>query len=130
MYQHTTIVGNVGRNPELRYLPDGTPVSDFSVAVDRRWTDRETDEPREKTTWFQVTCWRALAETVHQIVGKGHQVLVTGEVDASAWIGQDGEPRARLELTARVVRVLGRREEVAAVPPLKELETAASADQT
>ncbi len=111
MYQYTVIVGNVGRDPELRYTPSGQAVCDFSVAVSRRWTDRTSNEQREKTTWFRVTCWNKLAETVNQYVSKGRQVLVTGEVDASAWIDSEGNARATLELTARDVKFLGRREE-------------------
>jgi len=111
MYQYTVIVGNVGRDPELRYTPSGQAVCDFSVAVSRRWTDRTSNEQREKTTWFRVTCWNKLAETVNQYVSKGRQVLVTGEVDASAWIDSEGNARARLEMTARDVKFLGRREE-------------------
>jgi single-strand DNA-binding protein len=110
MYQYTVIVGNVGRDPELRYTPDGTAVCDFSVAVNRRWTSADGQQS-EKTTWFRVTCWRKLAETVNQYVTKGRQILVTGEVDASAWVGEDGAARATLELTARDVKFLGRRDD-------------------
>jgi single-strand DNA-binding protein len=108
MYQYTVIAGNVGRDPEMRYTQGGQAVCDFSVAVSQRWKDKSTDEQREKTTWFRVTAWGRLAETVNQYVHKGRQVLVTGEVDASAWLGNDGEPRATLELTAREVKFLGR----------------------
>lgn len=108
MYQYTVIVGNVGRDPELRYTTSGSAVCDFSVAVNRRWTGQD-GQMNEKTTWFRVTCWRKLAETVNQYVTKGRQVLVTGEVDASAWVGDDGEARATLEITARDVKFLGSR---------------------
>ena len=108
MYQYIVIAGNVGRDPELRYTSDGTAVCDFSVAVNKRWTGAD-GEQKEKTTWFRVTAWRRLAETVNQYLSKGRQVLVTGEVDASAWVGQDGEPRATLEITARDIKFLGRR---------------------
>lgn len=111
MYQYTVIVGNVGRDPEMRYTPSGTAVCDFSVAVTRRWTDRGSNEQREKTTWFRVSAWNRLAETCNQYVYKGMRVLVTGEVDASAWTGQDGEARATLEITARDVKFLSRRDE-------------------
>jgi single-strand DNA-binding protein len=111
MYQYTVIAGNVGRDPEMRYTQSGQAVCDFSVAVNRRWTDRQSNEQREKTTWFRVTAWGRLAETVNQYVTKGRQVLVTGEVDASAWTGNDGEPRATLELTARDIKFLGRRDD-------------------
>jgi len=112
MYQYTVIVGNVGRDPELRYTPQGQAVCDFSVAVNRRWTDRDSNEQREKTTWFRVTCWRGLAETVSQYVTKGRQVLITGEVDASAWLDPEGNARATLEITARDVKFLGSRNDV------------------
>ncbi len=130
MYQYTVIVGNVGRDPELRYTPGGQAVCDFSVAVSRRWTDRTSNEQREKTTWFRVTCWNKLAETVNQYVSKGRQVLVTGEVDASAWIDSEGNARATLELTARDVKFLGRREEggTAYTPSEGEYNTSAPED--
>lgn len=107
-YQYTIIVGNVGRDPELRYTQSGTAVCDFSVAVSRRWTDRQSGQQREKTTWFRVSAWRALAETASQYVHKGMQIMVAGEVDVSAYMGQDGEPRGSLDLTARDIQFLGR----------------------
>ena len=108
MYQHTVIVGNLGRDPEMRYTPSGIPVTSFSVAVSRKWKGQD-GEMHEKTTWFRVTAWRKLAELCNQYLSKGRLVLVEGEVDASAWMGQDGEPRASLELTAQNVRFLGGR---------------------
>lgn len=107
-YQYTIIVGNVGRDPELRYTQGGTAVCDFSVAVSRRWTDRQSGQQREKTTWFRVSAWRGLAETASQYVHKGMQIMVAGEVDVSAFVGQDGEARGSLELTARDIQFLGR----------------------
>jgi single-strand DNA-binding protein len=110
-YQYTIIIGNVGRDPELRYTQSGVAVADFSVAVSRRWTDRNTNESREETTWFRVTAWRGLAETVQQYVHKGMQIMVTGRVTASAYIANDGEARASLDLTAQDIQFLGRRGE-------------------
>jgi len=115
-YQYTIIIGNVGRDPEMRYTQSGVAVCDFSVAVSRRWSDRTTNEPREKTTWFRVTAWRGLAETANQYVHKGMQIMVTGEIEASAFTGQDGEARASLDLTARDIQFLGRRGESNDVP--------------
>jgi single-strand DNA-binding protein len=103
MYQNVTIIGNLGGDPQMKYLPDGTPVTTFRVAVNRRWKNQQ-GEDQEKTTWFRVTTWRRLAETCNQYLTKGQMVLVVGEIDASAWTGQDGQPRASLELTARTVR--------------------------
>lgn len=109
-YQYTIIIGNVGRDPELRYTQSGIAVANFSVAVSRKWTDKNTNEPREKTTWFRVSAWRGLAETVNQYVHKGMQIMVTGEVSASAYIGKEnGEPKASLELTALDIQFLGKK---------------------
>lgn len=108
-YQQIILVGNLGKDPELRYTPTGTAVCDFSVAVNERWTGQD-GEKKEKTTWFRVTAWRQLAETAAQYLSKGRQVMVIGTVDVSAWKGQDGEPRATLEVTARDIRFLGSRE--------------------
>ncbi len=108
MYQRTVIVGRLGNDPEMRYTPSGVPVTSFNVAVNRRWTD-QNGERQERTTWFRVTAWRKLAETCANYLSKGRLVLVEGEIDASAWTGQDGQPRASLELTARTVQFLGSR---------------------
>jgi single-strand DNA-binding protein len=110
-YQYTIIIGNVGRDPELRYTQSGVAVCDFSVAVTRRWNDRSSNEPREKTTWFKISAWRGLAETCQQYVKKGMPIMVTGEIDASAYTGQDGQARASLEMTAQNIQFLGRRGE-------------------
>ena len=106
MYQHIVIVGNLGSDPEMRFTPAGVPVTSFSVAVNRRWTDGN-GEQKEKTTWFRVTAWRKLAELCNQYLSKGRLVLVEGEIDATAWLDNQGNPRATLELTARNVRFLG-----------------------
>ena len=113
MFQQCMIVGNLGADPEMRYTPDGTPVTSFRVAVNRKWTGAD-GTPGEKTWWFRVTCWRRLAETTNQYLKKGRPVLVIGESDASAWMGQDGEPRASLELTAQTVKFLPGRDQGAA----------------
>jgi len=108
-YQYTIIIGHVGREPELRYTQSGAAVCDFSVAVARKWT--QDGQKREETTWFRVSAWRGLAETVSQYVHKGQQIMVTGRVEADAYIGKDGEAHATLELTAQNVQFLGKRGE-------------------
>lgn len=113
MFSKTIVVGHLGRDPELRFTPSGQQVCSFSVATSRSWTD-QSGQPQEKTTWFRVTTWGKLAELCHQYLAKGRLVLVEGEVDASAWTGQTGEPRASLELNARNVRFLGGRDSAGA----------------
>ena len=108
MYQKTVVVGHAGRDAEMRYTPAGVPVTDFSVATTRRWTNAN-GETQEKTTWFKVTCWRKLAEIAAQYVTKGKLVLVEGDIEASAYTARDGEVRATLELTATTVKFLGGR---------------------
>ncbi len=109
-YATTIIVGHLGRDPEQRYLPDGTPVTGFSVAVSRNWTDRE-GERQEKTTWYSVSVFGKQAEPCSRYLAKGRQVLVEGEVEARAYLSRDGEARASLDLRARTVRFLGGRGE-------------------
>jgi single-strand DNA-binding protein len=112
MLNRAEIIGHVGRVPELRQTPSGASVCDFSVATNVTWTDKQTGERRERTTWFRVTCWNRLAETISRYVYKGMLVRVEGEIDASAWLDQDGAARASLELTARDVKFLSRRDDI------------------
>lgn len=108
MYQTTIVIGHLGQDPKMRYTPTGQAVTDFSVATTRRWTNAEGQQ-QEKTTWFRVSAWGKLAEQCNQYLAKGRLVLVEGEIDTSAWVGNDGQPRATLELRARNVRFLGGR---------------------
>ncbi len=106
-WQQTIIVGNVGRDAELSYTPQGVAVAKFSVAV-TKYTGKGEDR-KEKTTWFRVTMWREKAENLHQYVKKGKKIMVIGEIDASAYTNKDGQPTASLELTANTVQFLDSR---------------------
>lgn len=108
MYQKTIVVGHLGRDPEMRYTPSGVPVTSFSVATTRKWSNAN-GEQQEKTTWFRVTCWRKLAELTAQYLKKGRLVLVEGDIDASAFTDREGSARASLELTATNIKFLGGR---------------------
>jgi single-strand DNA-binding protein len=113
-YETCTIVGNVGRDPETRVLPNsGTTVCSFSVAVTTRWNDRTTNERREKTTWYNVSCFSRLADVANQYVRKGTQILVVGTVSARAYMGSDGQPKASLDLRADTFQLLGSRGDAA-----------------
>ena len=111
MYQQITIVGNVGRDPEMRYTSEGVGVCNFSVAVNKRRRNRNTNEYMDQTTWFKIAAWRNLAETCSQYVHKGMKVLIVGEIKGDAYIGQDGQARASLEITASEVKFLSSRGE-------------------
>jgi len=117
MYHKVIIVGNLGRDPEMRYTPDGTPVTDFSVATNRRW-NRPDGTQGEETVWFRVTAWRKLAEICNQYLSKGRAVLVEGRLNPDpetggprVWTRSDGTPGASYEVTALTVKFLGGRGE-------------------
>lgn len=105
-YHQTIVVGNLGSDPETRQLPSGTSVTSFSLAVNESWTDRQTNERREKTTWYRVSAFGRLGEISGRYLAKGRQVMVVGTVEANAYMGQDGQPRASLDLRAREVKFL------------------------
>jgi single-strand DNA-binding protein len=114
MYQQITLIGNLGADPEMRYTPNGLPVTSFRMAVSRNWTGQD-GQRQEKTVWFRVTAWRKLAETASQYLTKGSKVLVVGEMeDPNAYIDKDGKPRASLEVTASTIRFLSTRGEAGA----------------
>ncbi len=108
-FQQVTIVGNVGRDAEMRYTPQGVAVCDFSVAVNK--VTGKGENRKEKTTWFKVTVWRERAETASQYIKKGMKILVVGEIDASAYTNKQGQPAASLELTASDFKFLDSRGE-------------------
>ena len=111
MYQQITIVGHLGSSPEMRYTPSGVPVTNFSVATSRRWTDAEGAK-QEKTTWFRVTAWRELATLCEQYLAKGRQVMVVSELtEPTVYTAKDGTLRASLDVTARSVTFLGAKDD-------------------
>ena len=110
MYQELTIVGNVGGDPVMRYTASGVPVTTISVATNRRWKSQD-GQRQEETTWFRITAWNQLAETVHEYVRKGSKVLVVGSVRAEPWVDRAGNARTSLEVRADTIRFLDSKEE-------------------
>src|SRR5438874_2575037 len=109
------IIGNVGRDPEMRYTPQGTAVTSFSVAVSRNWNPKEGGEQREETEWFNVTAWNKLAETCNQFLTKGQRVYVEGRITLHSWDGTDGLKHSRLDLIANDMVMLSPKGEMAGV---------------
>jgi len=101
------IVGNLGRDPEIRYLPDGTAVANFSVATKDAWTDKQTGERREKTEWHRIVAFKRLAEICGQYLHKGKQVYIEGRLQTKEWEGQDGVKRSTTEIIADTMQMLG-----------------------
>lgn len=108
-WEQTIIIGNVGRDPELKYLPSGSAVCNFSVAVTTRWNDRQTNERREKTNWYNISAFNKSAEILNQYVTKGMPIMIEGTVSARAYMGQDNQPRASLDIRVNNFQFLGGR---------------------
>lgn len=100
MTANVTIVGNLTRDPELRFTPSGAPVTTFGVAVNRRWQNRESQQWEESTSFFNVTCWRDLAQNVSESLEKGARVIVSGRLEQRSWETPDGERRSVVEIVA------------------------------
>jgi single-strand DNA-binding protein len=112
MYHSITIVGNLGRDPEMRYTPSGTPVTSFNVASNRQYTNSQGERVKE-TIWFRISAWNKLAETCNNFLHKGSRVLVEGRLTPDPVSGgprtftrQDGTTGASYEVTANTVRFL------------------------
>jgi single-strand DNA-binding protein len=117
MYHTIIVVGNVGRDAEMRYTPSGQAVTSFSVATNRQYTASSGEQVKE-TIWFRISAWGRQAEVCNQYVKKGMKVLVEGRLTADqntggprVWTGNDGSPRASFEITAGTVRFLSSRGE-------------------
>ena len=100
MSNSTTLSGNLTRDPEIRYTRDGQANATFGLAVNRRWQPRGSDEWEESTSFFDVVCWRDLAENVALSLVKGTRVVVTGRLEQRSWEAENGERRSRVEVTA------------------------------
>ncbi len=112
-YQEITIIGYLGKNPEMHYTPGGQAVTSFSVAANRRYRDAQGETVKE-TTWFKVVTWDRQAENAHTYLQKGSQVMVKGRLNPDPesgspriWERKDGLPAASYEVTAREIIYLG-----------------------
>jgi len=111
--QKITIIGNLGRDPEMRYTPNGAAVTSFSVAVTRKYTTSEGQQ-REETDWFNVSCWNKLAETANQYLTKGKQVYIEGRISVRLYDDtRSGEKRFSMDVRANEMQMLGSRGDAA-----------------
>ena len=111
------VVGNLGSEPEMRFTPNGRPVTSFNIATNWRFTTSE-GERKEETEWFTIVCWGKLAEQCNQFLTKGRLVYVEGRLRTHTWEGQDGQRRSRNEIVADRVSFLDR-QAVASLPEEK-----------
>ena len=96
----TTVVGNLTRDPEIRYTREGQATTALSLAVNRRWQNRDTKEWEESTSFLDVICWRDLAENVALSLTKGARVVVTGRLEQRSWETDEGDRRSKVEIVA------------------------------
>ena len=109
MVNKVILVGNLGRDPEVRTTPSGQPVASFSLATNRRWTDR-SGQRQEQTKWHNIVCWGRQAEIAGQYLQKGRQIYVEGRLQTRSWDDrQTGEKKYRTEVVCDNFQMLGQR---------------------
>lgn len=106
-FNQAIILGNLTKDPELRYTPNGQAVTSFSVATNRRWTNKEDGQTQEATEFHNVVAWGKLAEICGQILYKGRKALIVGRLQTRSWEGQDGHKRYTTEIVADHISATG-----------------------
>lgn len=95
-----TVIGNVTRDPELRFTPSGQAIATFGLAVNRRWQNRQTQEWEEQVSFFDVTCWAQLGQNVSDTLVKGSRAIVSGRLEQRSWETDQGDKRSKVEIIA------------------------------
>lgn len=101
------IIGHLGRDPEVRYMPNGDSVANISIATTESWKDKSTGEKKEATEWHRVTMWRGLAEIAGKYLAKGSQVFIQGKLQTRKYTDKDGVERYTTEIVADTMQMLG-----------------------
>lgn len=104
------IVGNLGNDPEMRYLPNGTAVTTISVATSETWNDKQTGQPQERTEWHRIEAFGKLAEIMGQYLRKGSQVYIEGSIRTDKWQDNNGQDRYSTKIRADQMQMLGSRQ--------------------
>jgi single-strand DNA-binding protein len=105
------LIGNLGKDPELRYTPSGQAVCSFPLATTERWRDRESNELKESTTWHNIVLWARQAETAKEYLQKGSPVYIEGRIQTRSYDDKDGNRRWITEIVGQRMQFLGRRGE-------------------
>jgi len=100
------LIGNLGADPEVRYLPEGSPVCSLRMATTEKWKDKNSGEPREATEWHRVVLYRKLAETAGSYLKKGASVYIEGRLRTRGWKDRDGQERQTTEIEASAMEML------------------------
>jgi len=126
-FNQAIILGNLTKDPEVRSTPNGQSVASFSVATNRRWTNRETNQPQEAVEFHNVVAWGKLAEICGQILYKGRKALIVGRLQTRSWEGQDGNKRYTTEIVADHISATGNPRSSAEGELQKNVEASSSA---
>lgn len=130
MYAQLIIVGNVGQEPEMRYTPNGTPVCNFSVAVNRTWRNA-AGEQQQKVTWYRIQAWQRQAEVCSEHVKKGDRLFIISDtIDVVTWNSRDGKAQGNIQLVPRVIRFLTPKAEHPDDIVADEADTAAAGEES
>jgi len=121
------LLGNLGRDPELRSTPKGNQVLNFPMATTRRWKDRETGEVHDQTDWHRIIVWGRQAEVLSEYLKKGSQVHVEGRIQTRSWSDNEGAKRYTTEIVASRIQMLGRPEDRKAPESVDEPEASSEA---
>ena len=109
-FNKVILVGNLTRDPQVRYIPSGTAVADIGLAVSRQWTDKQTNTRREETTFVDITLWGRTAEVAGEYLAKGRQVLIEGRLQLDQWDDREtGQKRSKLKVVGENMTMLGSR---------------------
>ncbi len=109
MLNKVMLIGNLGADPEVRYMPSGEAVTNIRLATTRRWKDRQSGERREQTEWHRIVFFRRLAEVAGEYLRKGSQVYIEGRIQTRKWQDQSGQDRYSTEIIAEEMQMLGSR---------------------
>lgn len=107
------LMGNLTRDPELKFLPSGTPVCELGLAINRRWNDQQTGEKKEQTCFVDLTAYGRQAETLNQYMKKGRPLFVEGRLDYAAWETPEGQKRSKLRVVVENFQFIGGRDDAA-----------------
>lgn len=103
------LLGNLGKDPEMRYSPAGVAVARFRIATSEKWRDRQSNEQKERTEWHSIVCFQRLAEIAGEYLRKGSKVYIEGRLQTDSWEQEDGQKRYRTEIYARELQMLDSR---------------------
>jgi single-strand DNA-binding protein len=120
------LVGNLGADPETRYMPSGDAITNIRIATTDRWKDKQSGEMKEATEWHRIAFFGRLAEIAGQYLKKGSQVYVEGRIRTRKWQDKDGQDRYSTEIVADAMQLLGKREGMGEAPPREPGESAAA----